>query len=330
MLVTGSPTVSDDLGQRLSDSGKDQSPARRFFGAASLQQLSQHLTRRSSSPLARAVATTAGTTAAATAVGSSPRSAAATAAAVATAPQAVDAHAAGPSGWAKRTPSPSREGQGTGAAASAAPAAAAPTPPAAGQLQQQQHPMAASVEPAAAPQLQPSPIIVMTDAAAVAAGSAEASLTHTLSGKRKVGNWLHIRTVAVLGMVPSMGPVGPPQAAAGRRYLPLLTSMAQLVVHLLPGLLVCHQTKMLPQQCLQSEMIPQQTHSQAAASAAAAVAASEPSQHWACLSVLQHPSLRCLSAQEMHSILCTILSCWLCCYSSLLWLWLARCCWCSS
>jgi hypothetical protein len=40
--------------------------------------------------------------------------------------------------------------------------------------------------------------------------------------------------------------------------------------------------------------------------------------------------LHCLSAQEMHSILCTILSCWLCCYSSLLWLWLARCCWCSS
>lgn len=195
MLVTGSPTVSDDLGQRLSDSGKDQSPARRFFGAASLQQLSQHLTRRSSSPLGRTtVTTTAGTTAAA-APGSSPRSPA-SASAVATAPQVVDAHAAGPSGWAKRTPSPPRQGQSTGAAASAAPvAAASASGPPADQQQQQQQPhqqqqqqglMAAAAEPAAVgPQLQPSPVVVMTDAA-VAAGSAEASLTQTLAGKRKV------------------------------------------------------------------------------------------------------------------------------------------------
>jgi hypothetical protein len=107
----------------------------------------------------------------------------------------VDAHAAGPSGWAKRTPSPPREGLGTGTAPVAA--ASASNPPAAGQQQQQQHQtlqqqqqqqalMAAVEEPAAVgPQLQPSPVVVMTEAA-VAAGSAEASLTQTLAGKRKV------------------------------------------------------------------------------------------------------------------------------------------------
>lgn len=215
MLVTGSPTVSDDLGQRLSDSGKktrDQSPtstARRFFGAAGLQQLQQHLTRRSSSPLGRAtVATTA--TAAPAAASSNPKSPLSSSPVVVVSqpPHAVDAVAAGPSGWASRTPSPPREAPAAAAALTAPTldrvpfdaAAAADVMPGQQQLQEQPAAAAAGGEHGMAPQqpqLQPSPVLVMTGVtdAVVAAGSAEAHLTQHLAGKRKVRRLLALLSV---------------------------------------------------------------------------------------------------------------------------------------
>lgn len=182
MLVTGSPTVSDDLGpQRHADSTKarDQSPtARRFFGGTSIQQL---LNRRSPSPLGRA---TVATTPTAASPSSSPRSPATSPGVAAVTPQAVCATAVGPLGWAQKTPAQVDEPRQP---VVDLPATTDTAPMGLGDQQQQQQTLEVVPENAAAaadlplPQLLQSPVVLMS-----AAGH-EASLTQHLAGKRKVG-----------------------------------------------------------------------------------------------------------------------------------------------
>lgn len=179
MIVTaGKSPVADDLGPRLSDSGKarDQSPVRRLLGSSSLQQLQQHLTRRSSSPLGRPP--TVSTTAGAAAALNSPRSSSASplvasaieAQAVSLAVQRTN-HTASPVPGAP---------PGLASPAPAAPAATS---------------TADAVQGAQEANVQPSPVVMPDEA--VAAGSAEASLTQHLAGKRKVRGPMHDRRTSV-------------------------------------------------------------------------------------------------------------------------------------
>lgn len=176
MLATGSPTVSaDTVGQRIGDKGSKEepkSPARSFFGSVSLQTLSKHLTRRGSSNKLTAIA----------AAPSNGTTSPAVVPAAAAAPGAADAQAAvEPSAAAAECTPGGDTPTATSEAAPAAPVSAFGSS-AADAHQEQQQP--ASVEPTAGPQLQASPVVVMTDAA-VAAGAAADAGSFAQTGKRK-------------------------------------------------------------------------------------------------------------------------------------------------